>query len=385
MRIGESAWPFQTSSSRLDNTAASRQHDCAPYGARFALNCGPAQKPSGRWDSLPARGFLSHAALTNVARIRYTWGPQHRLFGLEEAAYRLCLPGVLLSPRIQRILRFAFLMAGVFISSVAASEACSCASFDSPPACELYKKFDIAFVGRAIHVPPNRAGGPVRFRLTQALKGVAGPEGTVLNEESGMSCGYQFEEGQDYVVFAERNAAGYIDIAPCSDTIWQIRVSRTSPDRIGPQAVSSRRSPLPSRCASRQRAAASSARSGSTCLVRQSRRPDRSPWMGRPSFCRVLRMSAEPRASKAATSSSGLPRGMYQSQRHDAGWSAAGAKRATVRASPGAGRLSVPLIRREHTRSVAIADARSCGYAPFAAVFDGEIAGSDRPRGWHAC
>ena len=180
---------------------------------------------------MPARGFLSHAALTNVARIRYTWGPQHRLFGLEEAAYRVCLPGVLLSPQIQRILRFAFLMAGVFISSVAASEACSCASFDSPPACELYKKFDIAFVGRAIHVPPNRAGGPVRFRLTQALKGVAGPEVTVLNEESGMSCGYQFEEGQDYVVFAERNAAGYIDIAPCSDTIWQIRV----PDFAGPE------------------------------------------------------------------------------------------------------------------------------------------------------
>jgi hypothetical protein len=30
----------------------------------------------------------------------------------------------------------------------------------------------------------------------------------------------------------------------------------------------------------------------------------------------------------------------------------------------------------DYTRSVTIADARSCGYAPFAAVFDGEVAGS---------
>ena len=126
------------------------------------------------------------------------------------------------STRILRILRLAFLVAGAFISSVKATEACTCGGVGSRAACEQYQKFDVAFVGRAIDVPPDRAEGYVRFRVTHELKGVAGPEVSVLNEESGMGCGHQFEQGQDYVVFARRNAAGVIDIGPCSSTVWRI-------------------------------------------------------------------------------------------------------------------------------------------------------------------
>jgi hypothetical protein len=123
----------------------------------------------------------------------------------------------------QRVVRSALLAAVALIASAGVIEACTCYSSDSPAACELYTGAGVAFVGRAIHVPPDRAAGRVRFRLTQALKGVAGSEVSVLNDESGVGCGYQFEQGQDYVVFATRNAEGEIEIARCSSTIWMVR------------------------------------------------------------------------------------------------------------------------------------------------------------------
>jgi hypothetical protein len=64
----------------------------------------------------------------------------------------------------------------------------------------------------------------VQFRVTQALKGVAGPDVTVLNDDSGTGCGYQFDQGEDYVVFASRDADGEIEVAPCSSTIWMVHV-----------------------------------------------------------------------------------------------------------------------------------------------------------------
>src|SRR5262245_7261980 len=116
------------------------------------------------------------------------------------------------SRQILRILRQAFLAAAIVLSSAVAADACSCGRYDSPAACEVYKEFNVAFVGKAIRVPPDRAGGTVRFRLTQVLKGVKGPEVSVENEESGMGCGYQFNEGEDYVIFASRDAKGTIQI-----------------------------------------------------------------------------------------------------------------------------------------------------------------------------
>ena len=107
-----------------------------------------------------------------------------------------------MSRPIARLLRLACLAAAIVLASAVAADACTCASYDSPAACEVYKEFDVAFVGKAIRVPPDHTGGTVRFRLTQALKGVKGRDVTVENDDSGVGCGYQFTEGQDYVVFA---------------------------------------------------------------------------------------------------------------------------------------------------------------------------------------
>lgn len=137
----------------------------------------------------------------------------------------MCLQDALLLRHMRRVVRCAVVAAAALMSFAGAVEACSCLSIDSPPACELYKRPGlVAFVGRAVQVPPNRAAGRVRFRVTQAIKGVAGPDVSVLNEESGAACGHQFQQGEDYVVFASRNADGDIEIARCSDTIWRVHV-----------------------------------------------------------------------------------------------------------------------------------------------------------------
>ena len=267
------------------------------------------------------------------------------------------------------------MVAGVLISSVAATEACTCGRVDSPAACELYKKFDIAFVGRAIHVPPNRAAGRVRFRLTQALKGVAGPEVSVLNEESGMGCGYQFEEGQDYVVFAERNAAGAIDIGPCSSTVWLIHL----PDFAG--AEFRRESAEAVAFAESLRKPATGGRIfGEVRIDVPFVSPDDHDDGQKPvdGATVILQGPGEGRRTtsiKGRYEFTGLPRGTYRVSvtMPDGLPPARSARPPEHLVEQGGFLFDYP---PDYTRSVTIGDARSCGYAPFAAVFDGEIAGS---------
>jgi hypothetical protein len=297
---------------------------------------------------------------------------------VEQAAYGVRLPGVLLSPPIQRFLRFAFLVAGVFIASVAATEACTCFRADSPAACEQYKKFDIAFVGRAIHVPPDRAAGRVRFRLTQTLKGVARPEVSVLNQESGMSCGYQFDEGQDYVVFAGRNAAGDIDIGPCTSTVWQIHV----PDFAAPQFR--RESAEAVAFAESLRKQATGGRIFGEVridvpFVSPDDRDDRQKPVDGATV--ILRGPGEGRRTTTINGRyefTGLPRGTYRVSvtMPDGLPPARSARPPEHLVEQGDSLFNYPPSPPEYTRSVTIAEAGSCGYAPFAAVFDGEIAGS---------
>jgi hypothetical protein len=113
-----------------------------------------------------------------------------------------------------------FLTASVLLASAGTVEACSCYRADLSVPCELYGRVRVAFIGRAVDVPPG-AGGTVRFQVRRALKGVGGGEVSVLNDDSGVGCGYPFESGQEYLVFAGRNKDGAIEIPGCSTTIWR--------------------------------------------------------------------------------------------------------------------------------------------------------------------
>jgi len=262
---------------------------------------------------------------------------------------------------------------GVLISSVAATEACTCIRRDSPAACELYKSFDIAFVGRAIRVPPNGAGGRVHFRLSQSLKGVAGPEVSVLNDNSSSGCGYHFSEGEDYVVFASRNAEGAIEIGMCSSTVWLV----DPPDYSGAEFR-------------RESAQA-------VAFVESMRRPAPGgrifgevridvPFVSRDDDAQkpvdgatvTLQGPKEERRTKSTNGRyefTNLPRGTYRvSVTMPDGLPMARSARPPAHLVDPDGALID--YAPEYTRSVTIDDARSCGYAPFAATFDGEITGA---------
>ena len=277
-------------------------------------------------------------------------------------------------PQLQRILTVAFLVAGGLLSSAAVTEACSCGAIDSPSACELYKKFDVAFVGRAIQVPPDQAAGRVRLRLTQSLKGVTGREVSVLNEESGLSCGYQFREGEDYIIFARRNAAGEIEIAPCTSTVWQV-----DPPDWAAAEFRAKSAAAVAFAESLRRPAAGGRIFGEVELdVPFSSGGGGDGGRLVDGATVILEGKGEVRRTTSTNGGyefTGLPRGTYgvRVTMPDGLPPARSARPPADLVERRPFRWDYP---REETRRVTIGDARSCGYAPFTAVYDGEVTGS---------
>jgi hypothetical protein len=280
-----------------------------------------------------------------------------------------------LARRIQKTLGLALLVVGLCLSSVASAEACSCL-LDPAPACEQYKKLDIAFVGRAISVPPNNAGGQVRFQVTRALKGVAGPEVSVLNEESGVGCGYMFRQGDDYVIFARRNAQGVIDIGRCSSTVWLVSV----PD-FADSTFRRRSAEAVGFAESLGRPAEGGRVFGEVWLAVPFISPDDSDYGQKPvDGATVILRGPEQRRTTSVNGGyefTGLPPGTYHvSVAMPDGLPPAHSARRPIDPGSSLDVLSSYHDRPENTRSVTIDDPRSCGYAPFAASFSGEISGS---------
>ena len=259
---------------------------------------------------------------------------------------------------MRRFVRVAVLVAAAFASSVAVTEACTCLRIDPAAACEMYREVDVAFVGRAMLVPSGGGDGPVRFQLTQTLKGVVGSDVTVLNR----GCGVRFEPGEDYIVFAARHADGSIVIPMCWTAIW-LAVPDLVPDFVDPvfrretaEAVafveSLRKPAIGGRIFGDVRtrvpfnASATRPVNGATVILRGSGRERRATTVdGRYQF------TALPRGTY--TVSVTMPDGLTPARS----------------ARPPEHLLSQSPFRfdyrREYTRRIAINDARSCGYAPF--------------------
>jgi hypothetical protein len=273
-----------------------------------------------------------------------------------------------MSLQTQRILRIVVVAAGVLTASVAATDACTCIRRDSPAACELFKSFDIAFVGKAIRVPPSGGGGRVRFRLTQSLKGIEGPDVSVLNDESGAGCGYQFREGEDYVVFASRNADGAIDIGPCSSTVWLVN----PPDFAA--ADFRRESTEAVAFAELMRRPATGGRIFGEVRIDVPFLSSLDHDEGRKPVDGATVILQDPKGERRTKSINGryeftdLPPGTYRvSVTMPDGLPMARSARPAAHFLDRDGFLIDDSL--DYTRSVTIDDARSCGYAPFAARF----------------
>lgn len=101
-----------------------------------------------------------------------------------------------------------------------AAEACSCAP-PSDPRAEL-EHADAVFSGRVVEVDPGEQQRgfrrlAVRFALDAVWKGVPeNDEVTVRTAEHSAACGYSFEPGEEYLVYAYESDSGELTTGLCT-------------------------------------------------------------------------------------------------------------------------------------------------------------------------
>lgn len=104
--------------------------------------------------------------------------------------------------------------------------ACSCGG--GGPICNSYWNTKAVFVGRVIKIHPQivhlsrpegefdvPGGYLIDFEVTEAFRGVTSKQITIRTGTGGGDCGFQFAEGKDYVVFANRDP---LSTGTCSNT-----------------------------------------------------------------------------------------------------------------------------------------------------------------------
>jgi hypothetical protein len=120
-------------------------------------------------------------------------------------------------------LRAPLLIAAVVLPLLAAApaaHACTCAP-PSDPRTEL-EHADAVFSGRVVEVEPGEQEHgfrrlAVRFALDAVWKGLpAGEEATVRTAEHSAACGYSFEPGETYLVYAYDDDAGELTTGLCT-------------------------------------------------------------------------------------------------------------------------------------------------------------------------
>jgi hypothetical protein len=240
------------------------------------------------------------------------------------------------------------LIAGLLLASAGTVEGCTCSGSDVAAPCELYRKAPVAFVGRVVG---ETTDGLLRFQVSRRLKGVPAGQVRVVAHDSVFGCGFRFGKGEEYVVFAERNKDGVIEVFECSDTVWS---TTWNVSYAAVAFVESLRKP-----------AAGGLVYGEVELLMAATNPWKKPVEG---AAVILRGGGEERRTttvKGRYEFAGLPAGVYTvSVSMPAGLPPALSTRVPENAGNQLGR---PPYNPEPSRRVTITHNRSCGYAPFEA------------------
>lgn len=93
--------------------------------------------------------------------------------------------------------------------------ACSCAGPRS--ASEVYQDSDAVFVGKAVDISKEDRFNMVQFDVDMAWKGVPDDSVMLLTADSDAACGYDFEQGRDYLVYAHAGPK-YLETGLCGRT-----------------------------------------------------------------------------------------------------------------------------------------------------------------------
>lgn len=116
----------------------------------------------------------------------------------------------------------------IFILSITSVIACSCIAPGSPP--EEREKAAAVFQGRVIELDDNRFSSTnpttkVKFQVTKVWKGGIGTEHIIETSTSSAACGYNFELGEEYIVYTSWEDPTQVTL--CSRTA---RVSESTED-----------------------------------------------------------------------------------------------------------------------------------------------------------
>jgi hypothetical protein len=118
----------------------------------------------------------------------------------------------------------AALASAAALLHVAAVPAHACTCLQSPPPAEALERAAAVFAGRVIAMERDgrerdlHAEYPVRFAVATAWKGVHEREVVVRTSVSTALCGYPFQVGEDYVVYAD-GEPGALRVSLCSRTV----------------------------------------------------------------------------------------------------------------------------------------------------------------------
>lgn len=122
------------------------------------------------------------------------------------------------------------LLGTVLVLSLASAQANACMCEGPPSPCASYGKADAVFVGTVISVGESKSfksnylGAvdwyPVayKFSVEQSYSGVSGTRVEVLTGPVGIDCGYPFEAGQRYLVYAYRDDKDKLSTSVCTRT-----------------------------------------------------------------------------------------------------------------------------------------------------------------------
>jgi hypothetical protein len=109
----------------------------------------------------------------------------------------------------------ALAFALILLGAANAALACSCAP--PPPPQDALKQSSAVFTGTVIDVTTSGVNHVVRLRVESSWKGAKCGEVTVLTASEDAACGYSFQVGQSYLVYAVKEQ-GKLSTNLCSRT-----------------------------------------------------------------------------------------------------------------------------------------------------------------------
>lgn len=110
----------------------------------------------------------------------------------------------------------AILLAAFALLGARAGFGCSCAGPN--PVCSVYWKTDTVFLGHVTRIEQGAGEYLVHFDVTKLYRGTRSEPMVIHTPDQGPMCGFAFERGRDYLVYASAGANGELATSRCSRT-----------------------------------------------------------------------------------------------------------------------------------------------------------------------